>query len=155
MRKFNAENERIKHRYFNFLLEAKRLSAGTVDQVAAALSDFEQATGHRDFRLFRSEQAQSYKHKLANTINPATNRPLAKATVNSRLTALKTFFQWLSQEPKFRRLNFSDAEYFNLSANDERIAKAVRERPAPTIEQIRHVLLRCRSARILNAETGR
>jgi integrase len=37
-------------------------------------------------------------------------------------------------------MNFTDADYFNLSANDERIAKTVRERPAPTIEQIRHVL---------------
>src|SRR5687768_2938681 len=62
--KFNAQNERIKHRYFNFLSEAKQLSTGTVDQVAAALADFEQSTGHRDFRLFRSEQAQSHKHRL-------------------------------------------------------------------------------------------
>ena len=31
-------------------------------------------------------------------------------------------------------------EYFNPSANDGRIAKAVRERPSPSIEQIRHVL---------------
>ncbi len=60
--------------------------------------------------------------------------------MNARLSNLKTFFQWLSQQPGFRRLNFSDAEFFNLSANDERIAKAVRERPAPTVEQIRHIL---------------
>jgi integrase/recombinase XerC len=138
--KFNARNERIKHRYFNFLSEAKQLSTGTVDQVAAALADFEQATGHRDFRLFRSEQAQSYKHRLAKAINAATKRPLAKATINSRLAALKAFFQWLSQQPGFRRMNYADAEYFNMSANDERVAKAVRDRPAPTVEQIRHVV---------------
>ncbi len=53
MRKLNAENERIKHRYFNFLSEAKRHSTGTVDQVAAAIEDFEEFNGHRDFRLFR------------------------------------------------------------------------------------------------------
>src|SRR5262245_47090079 len=109
VRKLNAENERIKHRYLNFLLGAKQLSTGTADQVAAALSDFEQATGHRDFRLFRSEQAQSYKHRLAKAINPATDRPLAKATMNSRLAALKAFFQWLSQRQGFRRLNYADA----------------------------------------------
>lgn len=140
MGKFNPENERIKHRYLNFLSEAKRHSPGTVDQVAAAIADFEQSTGHRGFRLFRREQATSYKHRLAKATNPKTKRPLAKATINSRLANLKAFFQWLSQEPGFRRLKFSDAEFFNLSANDERIAKAVRERPAPTVEQIRHVL---------------
>jgi site-specific recombinase XerC len=59
----------------------------------------------------------------------------------SRLAAPKAFFQWLSQEPGFRsRLKYSDAEYFSLSANDERIAKTSCERPVPSIEQIRHVL---------------
>jgi integrase len=138
--KFNAKNERVKHRYLNFLTEARQLSVATVDQIAAAVADFEESTGYRDFRLFRPEQAQSYKHRLGKAINPVSHRPLAKATISSRLAALKAFVQWLSREPGFRRLNFSDAEYFNLSGNEERIAKTVRERPAPTIEQIRHVL---------------
>src|SRR5687768_879670 len=140
MRKLNPANERIKHRYFKFLSEAKGRSPGTVDQIAAPLADFEQSTAHRDFRLFRSEQAEAYKRRLTQALNPANNRPLAKATVHSRLAALKAFFQWLSQEPGFRRIKYNDADYFNLSANDERIAKAVRERAAPTIEQIRHAL---------------
>ena len=140
MPKFNAKNERVKHRYLTFLAEARQLSVATVDQTAAAIADFEQSTGHREFRLFRAEQAQSYKHRLAKQTNLSTKRPLSKATIASRLAALKAFFRWLCQQPGFRKMNFTDADYFNLSANDERIAKAVRERPAPTIEQIRHVL---------------
>jgi site-specific recombinase XerC len=124
-----------------FLTEARQLSTATVDQIAAAIADFEQSTSQREFRLFRPEQAQSYKHRLAKLTNPSTKRGLSKATISSRLAALKAFFQWLSQQPGFKRLNFTDADYFNLSGNDERIAKAVRERPAPTIDQIRHVVL--------------
>jgi integrase len=139
MGKFNPENERIKHRYLAFLGEAKRFSTGSVDQAAAAIADFEAATGYKDFRQFRIEQAQSYKRRLA--AGSGAGRGLAKATISSRLTALKAFFQWLSQQRGFRsRLTYSDAQYFNTSANDERIAKAVRERPVPSIEQIRHVL---------------
>lgn len=141
MGKFNAANERIKHRYLAFLGEAKRFSAGSVDQVAAAISDFEASTGFKDFRQFRIEQAQSYKRKLGGAVGSGSGRGLAKATISSRLASLKAFFQWLAQQPGFRsRLTYSDAEYFNASANDERIAKAVRERPVPGIEQIRHVL---------------
>ena len=141
MPKFNPQNERVKHRYFGFLADAKQYSTDTVDQVAAALADFEASTGFRDFRLFRVEQAQSYKRKLGSITNPTTGRPLAKATTSSRLAALKAFFQWLALQPGFKScLNYSDAQYFNLSANDERIAKASRERPVPSIEQIRHVL---------------
>lgn len=141
MRKFHPENERTKHRYFGFLADAKRLSAETVDQVAAALADFEKSTGHKDFGLFRPEQAQSYKRRLSEATNPKTAKPLAKATIASRLAALKAFFQWLAQQPRFKsRLNYSDAEYFNPSATDARIAKAVREKRVPSIEQVRHVL---------------
>jgi integrase/recombinase XerD len=38
------------------------------------------------------------------------------------------------------RLNYADADYFNLSEKDTRIAKAPREHRVPTIEQVRHVL---------------
>lgn len=135
MGKFNPENERIKHRYLTFLREAKRFSPSSVDQAAATIADFEVSTGFKDFRQFRIEQAQSYKRKLGGAFGPDSGRGLAKATISSRLASLKAFFQWLAQQPGFRsRLSYSDA------ANDERIAKAVRERPTPSIEQIMHVL---------------
>ena len=38
------------------------------------------------------------------------------------------------------RLSYSDADYFNLSDRDTRIALATRPRPVPTLEQIEHVL---------------
>src|SRR5262249_11088245 len=141
VRKFHPENERTKHRYLGFLSDAKRLSPGTIEQVAAALSDFEKSTGHKDFRLFRPEQAQSYKRRLSEATNPKTGKPLAKATLASRLASLKTFFQWLALQPGCKsRLNYSDAEYFNPSAIDARIAKATREKHVPSVEQVRHVL---------------
>jgi len=59
----------------------------------------------------------------------------------SRLAGLKAFFQWLAGQPGFRsKLTYSDAEYFNPSANDDRIAKAARERPVASVDQIQHVL---------------
>jgi integrase len=61
--------------------------------------------------------------------------------VGSTLAALKAFFLWLSGQPGFKsRLTYSDADYFNLSAKETAIAKAARETPVPTIEQIRRVL---------------
>ena len=55
--------------------------------------------------------------------------------------AVKGFFKWLAGQPGYKsRIRYSDADYFNSSANDERIAKAVRERPVPTLDQILHVL---------------
>lgn len=47
----------------------------------------------------------------------------------------------VSREPGYKsRIQYSDAEYFNLSSKDMRIATARREKTAPTIEQIKHVI---------------
>jgi integrase len=57
------------------------------------------------------------------------------------LTALKRFFVWLAGRPGYKsRISYSDAEYFNLSAKETRIAKATRPAKVPTLEQIRHVI---------------
>ncbi|MCA3627232.1 MAG: site-specific integrase [Methylobacterium sp.] len=140
MRKLNPKNERIKREYLAYLTDAKRQSEKTVDQVAAALSAFEAYTRHKEFRLFHIEQAKGFKQHLAKQVNEATGKPLAIATIHSRLMALKAFFQWLAGRPGYRRISYGDAEYFNPSANDGRIASATREKPAPSLEQIRHVL---------------
>jgi integrase len=141
MRRHHPENERTKRRYFEYLKHAKQLSEASIDQVAAAIADFEAATGYRDFRKFRIELAQKYKRDLAERTNSVTGKPLAKATISSRLMALKAFFGWLAGQPGFRsKLTFSDAEYFRPSANDVRIARAVREKPLASVEDIRRVL---------------
>ena len=139
--KHHPANERIKRRYLIYLREAKRLSEASVDQAASAIAAFEGSTGYRDFCRFHIEQAKKFKRVLSEEVSKSTGRPLAKATIYSRLMAVKAFFVWLADQPKYRpRIGYADTEYFNPSANDTRIAKAVREQPVPTIEQIRHVL---------------
>jgi integrase len=137
----HADNERIKRQYFAFLKEAKRQSEDSVDAAAKAISRFEADTHHRDFRTFHFEQAVAFKRRLAERNSAVTGEKLSKATLNSTLLCLKRFFQWLAQQPGYKsRLNYSDAEYFNLSEKDTRVANARRERPAPTLEQITHVI---------------
>ncbi len=140
MRKHHPGNERVKREYFAYLTEAKRLSEKSVDQVAAAIAAFETATGYKDFKRFHIEQAKKFKRVLGEQTNPETGKPLAVATVHSRLMALKAFFQWLAGRQGYRKIGYADAEYFNPSANDTRIAGAIREKPVPSLEQIRHVL---------------
>jgi hypothetical protein len=109
---------------FVYLEEAGRMNASSVDQAAAAIAQFETSTGHRDFGAFHFEHARKFKRVLAEATNPATGNPLAKATIHSRLMAVKAFFIWLAGQPGYRsRLTYSDMDYFNPSNNDSRIAK--------------------------------
>jgi len=137
----NANNERIKRRYFTYLKEAKRLSEPTVDAVAKALDRFEVDTKHRDFKAFHFEQAVAFKKHLAEQRGQRSGEKLSKATLHATLADLKRFFQWLAGQPGYKsRLQYSDADYFNLSDKDTRIATARREQKAPTLEQAKNVI---------------
>src|SRR5271155_3890538 len=141
MKKHSPENERIKHQYFAYLKEAKRHSEPTVDAAAKALRRFEEYTRYRDFKAFHTEQAVAFKKHLAGQKGIQSGETLSKATLYATLTQLKRFFQWLAQEPGYRsRVHYSDAEYFNLSEKDTRIATAEREPRVPTLAQIKRVL---------------
>lgn len=141
MTKHNPDNERIKRRYFAYLKEAMRHSEPTVDAVAKALARFEADTKYRDFRKFHSEQAIAFKKHLADQRNQQTGEKLSKATLNSTLAQLKNFFHWLAGQPGYKsRLQYSDADYFNLSEKDVRVATAKREQTGPTLEQVKHVI---------------
>lgn len=137
----NPANERVKREYFIFLREAKRYSDSSVDGVAKAISRFEAYTKFRDFKAFHRQQAIAFKRNLESARAERTGEALSKATVYSTLAALKAFFIWLAGRPGFKsRIAYADAEYFNLSDNDTRVAKAQREQYAPTLEQMRHAI---------------
>jgi integrase len=141
MKTHDAQNERIKRQYLTFLKEAKRFSESSLDGVAKAIHRFESYTKFRDFKQFHIQQAVAFKADLAEQRHAKTHAPLSKATLLSTLNALKAFFQWLAGQPGYKsRLKYADAEYFNLSEKEMRIARARREQRVPTLEQIRHVL---------------
>jgi integrase/recombinase XerC len=143
MAKHNPDNERIKRKYFAFLKEAKRHSEPTVDAAAKAIDRFEVYTRNRDFKAFHYEQAIAFKRQLGEQHGVRSGEKLSKATLYSTLTQLKRFFQWLAWQPGYKsRVQYSDAEYFNLSDKDTRIATAKREQKAPTMEQVLYVINR-------------
>jgi len=140
MTSHNPANERIKRQYFAYLAEAQGYSEQSIDAVAKAIARFEAYTRYKDFKAFHIEQARAFKRDLSEQ-RGRSGEPLSKATLYATLTALKRFFVWLAGLPGYKsRITYADAEYFNLSAKDRRIAKATRPARVPTLEQIRHVI---------------
>lgn len=141
MKKHNPKNERVKHTYRGFLKEAKQQSEASVDAVENSLAMFEKYNGHIDFKRFHHQQAVGFKRYLGKQANQKTGKPLSKSTMNRTLNNLKVFFQWLTREPGYKAaLNYSDAEYFNMSEKDVRVASARRQKSYPSLEQIQKVL---------------
>ncbi|MFD0978219.1 tyrosine-type recombinase/integrase [Tropicimonas aquimaris] len=136
-----AENLRLRRRYQLYLGEAKRLSERSVDVHLAAIDRFEAATGYKPFKQFHISQAMAFKEKLRAEKSAKTGKPLAAATKLQICKALRAFFQWLSEQPGYRRaIRYNDADYFNLSNAEQAQARSHDAKPAPTLDQIRHLL---------------
>lgn len=139
MRKFNEENERIKRRYLQYLKTAKRKDAGTVLKAAEAILRFEASTNYANFKRFHIEQAIKFHDRINAEIGKTTGKPLSKSTIASVLSANKAFIFWLADQPGYKsRIRHSDADYFNMDAKGQRVARATRETPYPSMEMARH-----------------
>jgi predicted DNA-binding transcriptional regulator YafY len=116
---------------------------------------FEAYTNFRDFKAFHFEQAIAFKKHFAEQRGHQSGEKLSKATLYSTLTQLKRFFQWLAWQPGYKsRVQYADAEYFNLSEKDTRIATAKRQQRCPTLEQIKYVLNTMPSGVLADAPFG-
>lgn len=141
MEKHHPNNERIKRKYFTFLKEAKGQSVATVDAAAKALNRFEAYTGFRDFKAFHHKKAVAFKTYLAKQKGKQSGKALSQATQHGTLMQLKRFFQWLSQKQGYKSyIQYCDAEYFNMSGKNTRIATAKRPQKFPTIEEVKSVI---------------
>src|SRR5450755_1014635 len=134
MPQHSPENERVKRLYAVYMKEARSYREATVDAVLAAIHRFEAHTNFPDFKTFRQEQAVAFKRHLAEQTNVRTGKLLSKSTLLSTLAALKAFFFWLADQKGYKsRFQYSDADYFNLSDRDGRIARARLEKAAPSL----------------------
>jgi integrase len=139
--KRNAENERIKRRYLVYLKDAKGRDNASIDAAAAAIERFEEYVKRRDFRNFHIEQARGFKTHLMATTNARTAKPLSASTIHATLAALKAFFNWLAEQPRYAsRIKYADAEYFNPPDNLSRTATARRFRACPTLAQVQAMI---------------
>lgn len=139
MVKFNEENERVKRRYLDYLKQADGHDEATLDKVAAALRDFEEALGFAPFKRFHRDWAARFKKHLDKRRNARTGQPLGLTTKDATLRLVKGFFHWLASQPGYRsRITFADARYFNNNSKDARAAHASRPERFPSLEQCAH-----------------
>ena len=60
----NPRNDRIRHRYLDYLRHTAGYSEKTIDAIMSAISDYERYTGYRDFRRIHPELVKAYKRHL-------------------------------------------------------------------------------------------
>jgi integrase len=138
MRKFTAENERLKRRYEQYLREAKGQDEKSIDKVRAALVKFEQSTKFKPFKSFHIDQARQFKTALSRA-KTSQGKPLSLSTTDATLRLVKGFFHWLAGQQGFKKVvSYADVEYFNNNRNDARAAHTQRKIQSPSKQAAHH-----------------
>ena len=141
MAKFNAENERIKHKYLEWEKEARGKSEATITNIREALYLFDEYTGFKNFKQINTKDIIVFKNALKQKRNLRTGAAVSNVYLFHTSTYLISFFQWLySQKGYKQKISPTDIDYFNLSAKDKQIARSPRSKRYPTLEQIEHVI---------------
>jgi integrase len=138
---FNPTNEKMKHKYFVYLKEAKQLSKSTVSSVSKAIIRYEEFTKFEDLGKFNKQKAVTFKSKLAGTKNKAKGEPLSKSTLLHTLNPLKEFFKWLGYQEGYKsKINLHDIDYLNLSEKDTREAKSSGQADCAEVDEIKKAI---------------
>ena len=134
MHKHHPRNER-NNRTIVVFGASGRMSASSVDQMPLQLASRSEQQ-HKDLREFRRTQAIAFRERLKQHVNAETSRRSLKPP-SLAVERRQGFIIWLAGRPGYRsRITYADAEYFNLSANNEWVSHAARLRPVPTLEEI-------------------
>lgn len=140
MPEFNPVNELIKKQYEEALIHGRCRDTKTVKAVWDAITLFERFTERADFKTFNSEQAKGFKKWLEKQTNKG-GELLSLSTVRGTLNSIREFFLWLAIHPKYvRKIDGRAVEYLRLSNNDNRAARASRDKIPPTIEELKKAL---------------
>lgn len=140
MPEFNPVNELIKKQYEEALIHGRSRDPKTVKAVWDAITLFERFTAKADFKTFNSEQAKGFKKWLEKQTNKK-GELLSLSTVRGTLNNIREFFLWLAIHPKYiRKIDGRAVEYLRLSNNDNRAARASRDKEPPAIEELQKAL---------------
>lgn len=135
MQRVNPENERIKRQYFQTLKEAKGYSPATVDNASKAIAIYEESTGSIDFKHYNLHRAVEFKKFL--DMREYRGRPITSRTKITYLNIVRTFFEWLSNKPGFRRsISKDDVEYLTPDRKTVRTALDSSGREYPSLDHI-------------------
>lgn len=135
-----SDNVYIKRKYYRWLEKAKGYSEKTLKKYQQAFQLWENYIGNLDFKKFNDKIAVTFKEKVKN--HKYRGKKISLGTVNSVLTKMSDFFQWLQLQPGYKsHIKIFNTEYLNLSLKEKKKIQAKSNNIGhPTIEQVKKII---------------
>jgi integrase len=134
------KNEIIKRKFFEYLINSRGFSKATIGCYEKAIWLWEDFTNKTDFIGFNKTKAEEFKTWLKDKRKTHSEESVSLSYCYDNLRHLKTFFEWLSKQAGYKKINSTDIDYFNLSKGEVRIATQPKGKVSPTLNEIKTLI---------------
>jgi len=129
----NKKNEIIKHKFLDYLENAKGFAPASIVKYERAIHIYETCFNNKDFGKFNLDRAIEYKEYLVDS-------GYSEGSFRTYLHHIKKFFTWLSSQVGYRRKIIVDhIEYLNASKGSNRLAAQNVMVEYPTGEEVMRI----------------
>jgi len=140
MNNIKTKNEKIKRKYFDWMVNARGFSPKTIKAIELAIWKYEEFTKESDYCEFNEKFAEQFKKYLALHKNKQTGQPLSLTTQYHILRHVNAFFMWLSGQSGYKsKVHSDDVQYLRLSKKESRIATSSKHPEYPTLAYIKQL----------------
>lgn len=131
---YNPKNERIKYQYRIYLTNVKQRDFKTIIAVMKHLHEYETLREFANFSDINENAIHAYVESLL-------SKNLSLSYIDHNLKTLKDFYYWLERQKGYKsKINYNIIEYFNLTHNQRKEARALEYQKSHKIEDIYKVI---------------
>lgn len=134
------KNEIIKRKFFGYVRNSKGFSEKTIECYEKAIWLWEDFFSKADFLCFNKTKAEDFKGWLKTKKKANSQKDIGVSYRYDTLRHLRTFFEWLSKQKGYKRIDQTAIEYLKLSRAEAKIATQPRNVEIPSLEEIRAVI---------------
>ena len=134
------KNEIIKRKFFGYVRNSKGFSEKTIDCYDKAICLWEDFSHKADFVKFNKTAAERFKDWLKLKKKANCQQKISVSYRYDTLRHLRTFFNWLSKQTGYKRIDQIAIEYLNLPNDEVKIATQPRSVETPSLEEIKSVI---------------
>ncbi len=135
------KNEQIKRQFLEHLKGAGGFADDSINKHAEAIYQWQLFSADEDFATFAKEKATKFCGWLNTREAKTDSGTLSLPTQYNYLRRIKKFFNWLADQPDYRKsIKRTDVEFLRLSKKDARIATAGTTKRIPTFEEARKII---------------
>lgn len=145
----NPENLRMGFEYQTYLKQVSGYDGKTIIGALRHIAEFDEFTGHRDYKSVQRDNAISFKEIQEAKIFVANDESRSASTIVHRLLSMKSFFNWLNNQARHNSNVPDVGDYFSPSKRVISLAGVSVDKFIPTLDDVRRLILAMPSDNII------